>query len=148
MKIDAKAPLKAKKDIIIDAPVETVWAVQSDIESWPQWQKEVSYTELQGKLAKGTVFNWKAMGLRITSELQEVIENKVIGWSGKSIGMNAIHIWYFEKHGNSTRVITEESLSGWLPMIIKIVKSHFLEQSLLKALQTLKDQVENTKLGL
>ncbi len=142
MIIDANAPLKAKKDIVINAPVSHVWMVQSDINNWPKWQKEVSYAELQGKLAKGTVFTWKAMGMNITSKLQEVIENKVIGWSGKSIGMSAIHIWKFEKQGNNTRVVTEESLSGWFPLIIKMFKPDFLEQSLSKALQTLKNQAE------
>jgi uncharacterized membrane protein len=145
MNIDTKAPLKAKKDIVIDAPVSHVWMVQSDIRNWPKWQKDVSYAELRGKLAKGTVFTWKAMGMNITSELQEVVENKIIGWSGKSIGMSAIHVWKFEKQGNKTRVITEESLSGWFPMIIKLFKPDFLEQSLLKALQTLKHQAEKTK---
>lgn len=135
----------AKDYLTIDAPVDSVWAIQSDIKSCSKWQKEVSYAELQGKLAKGTVFNWKAMGMKITSELQEVSKNKTIGWSGESIGMNAIHIWTFEKHGNKTRVITEESLSGWFPFIIKIFKPDFLEQSLSKALQMLKDQAEKTK---
>jgi uncharacterized membrane protein len=142
MKIDAKAPLKAKKQIVIETPVDTVWAIQSDIKNWPKWQKEVTYALLDGELAKGTVFNWKAMGMRIISELQEVSKNKTIGWSGKSIGMNAIHIWNFEKQGNKTRVITEESLSGWLPRVIKIFKPDFLEQSLSKALERLKDQAE------
>ncbi len=142
MEIDFKSPLKAKKDIVIDAPVDIVWAIQSDIESWPKWQKEVSYAELQGKLIKGTIFNWKAMGMKITSELQEVSKNKIIGWTGKSIGMNAVHIWYFEKHGNKTKVITEESLSGWMPVIIKMFKPEFLEDSLSKALLTLKSQAE------
>ncbi len=145
MNIDAKAPLKAKKDIVVDAPINHVWIVQSDIKNWPKWQKEVSYVNVQGELAKGTVFTWKAMGMSITSELQEVIENKIIGWSGKSIGMSAIHIWKFEKQGNKTVVTTEESLSGWLPKVIKIFKPDFLERSLLKALQTLKHQAEKTK---
>lgn len=145
MNIDAKAPLKATKNILIDAPVNHVWTVQSDIDNWLKWQKEVSHAKLQGKLARGTTFTWKAMGMNITSELQEVIENKIIGWSGKSIGMNAIHIWKFEKQGNKTKVITEESLSGWFPIIIKLFKPDFLEQSLLKALQTLKNQAEKTK---
>ncbi len=145
MDIDTKAPLKAKKDIVIDAPVNHVWIIQSDIMNWPKWQKEVSFVKLHGKLAKGTVFTWKAMGMNITSELQEVVVNKIIGWTGKSIGMNAIHIWKFEKQGNKTIVTTEESLSGWFPKLIKIFKPYFLEQSLLKALQTLKHQAEKTK---
>lgn len=145
MQIDVEAPLKAKKVIVIDAPVNSVWAIQSDINNWPSWQKEVAYAQLQGKLAKGTVFIWKAMGMNINSELQQVIENKIISWSGKSIGMNATHIWTFEKQGNKTMVTTEESLSGWIPSLIKLFKPNFLEQSLSNALFTLKRQSELNK---
>lgn len=145
MVIDSTASLTAKKEMIINAPVERIWKIQSDINNWPKWQKDVSYARLQGRLAKGTVFKWKAMGMNITSELQEVNNNKEIGWSGKSIGMNAVHNWKFEKQGNKTKVITEESLSGWFPRIIKLFKPDFLEKSLLKSLQTLKHQAEKTK---
>ncbi len=145
MIIDSKAPLVAKKEAIINAPVELVWEIQSDINNWPNWQKEVSFARLQGKLEQGTVFKWTAMGMNIISELQEVNRMKVIGWSGKSIGMYAIHIWKFEQQGNKTKVITEESLSGWFPKLIKLFKSDFLEQSLLKALLTLKNHAEKTK---
>lgn len=145
MNIDPKAPLIAKKETVINAPVNHVWKVQSDIDNWPKWQKEVSYAKLQGKLAKNTKFQWKAMGMNITSKLQEVVENKTIGWTGKSFGMDAVHFWNFEKQGNKTKVTTEESLSGWLPKLLKTFKPDFLEQSLSKALFTLKNQAEKTK---
>lgn len=145
MEIVAHAPFSVKKNMIIDAPVNHVWAIQTDIDNWPQWQKEISYAKIQGKLEKGTVFTWKAMGMSIRSELQEVIENKIISWSGKSLGMNAIHIWKFESQGYKTLITTEESLSGWFPRVIKLFKPDFLEQSLLNALLTLKAQAEKTK---
>lgn len=145
MNIDTTAPLIGKKDIEINAPVHHVWAIQTDIKSWPKWQKDISSVNIEGKLTKGTVFKWKAMGMNITSVLQEVNENKTIGWSGKSIGMNAIHVWKFEKQGNKTIVTTEESLSGWFPMLIRLFKPDFLEQSLSKSLLNLKNQAEKTK---
>lgn len=145
MNIDYEAPLTAKKETLINAPIGRVWEIQSNINNWPKWQKEVSFAKLQGELKKGTTFKWKAMGMNITSELQEVVEKKLIGWSGKSIGMNAIHIWNFEKQGNKTKVTTEESLSGWFPNLIKLFKPDFLEKSLSKSLQTLKKHAEKTQ---
>ncbi|MBP7832402.1 MAG: SRPBCC family protein [Candidatus Levybacteria bacterium] len=145
MNIDTNAPLIGKKDIIINAPVDHVWSIQSDVNSWPKWQKDVSFAKLQGKLVKGTMFKWKAMGISITSVLQEVAPNKTIGWTGKSFGMSAVHFWHFEKQGNKTKITTEESLSGWLPKFIKVFKPDFLEQSLSKSLLTLKNHAENTK---
>ena len=145
MNINKNAPLVSKKEIVINAPISITWDIQTDIDNWPKWQKDISSAKLIGELKKGTSFKWKAMGMSITSELQEVEKNKIIGWSGKSIGMNAIHFWYFEKQGNKTKVITEESLSGWLPSIIKILKPKFLDESLSKAINTLKVHAEETK---
>lgn len=59
--------------------------------------------------------------------------------------MSTLHNWRFEKKGQDALVITEESLAGWFPKIIKIIQPSFLEQSLEKALQTLKKQAEKTK---
>jgi hypothetical protein len=84
------------------------------------------------------------MGINITSKLEIVKENTIIGWSGKSIGMHAIHIWKFEIQSKQTKVITEESLSGWLPRIIKFFNPDFLNQSLTEALSVLKHQAEKT----
>jgi len=145
MNIDTKARLTGGKSIVINAFVNHVWAIQSDINNWPKWQKDISYANLEGKLVKGTVFKWKAMGMSITSELQEVVVNRAIGWTGKSLGMVAVHYWGFEKQGNKTRVTTKESLSGWFPIIIKIVKPNFLDESLTKALNILKNYSEATK---
>lgn len=144
MKIDSNASLIAKKETIINVPVDKVWLVQSDIENWTTWQKEISFAKLQGKLAKGTMFTWKAMGMNITSELQEVVENKVIGWTGKSFGMKAVHIWRFESLQDKTKVTTEESLSGWFPTLIKVFNPNFLDQALSKALLTLKNYAESS----
>lgn len=140
--IDSKAPLTAKKETVINSPIERVWRIQSDINNWPKWQKEITFACIEGALEKGTVFRWKAMGMNITSMLQEVVVNKRIGWSGKSFGMYAVHIWKFEKQADKTKVITEESLSGWFPKLIKLFKPGFLDESLSKALQTLKNHAE------
>ncbi|WP_111641686.1 SRPBCC family protein [Marinimicrobium alkaliphilum] len=40
--INEDAVLKSRKDIEIKAPVETVWKIQADINSWPDWQPEIS----------------------------------------------------------------------------------------------------------
>lgn len=144
MNIDSKAPLTGRREILIDAPIERVWEVQTDINNWPKWQKEVTFANLDGELRPGTAFKWKAMGLNITSVLQEVVAHQTIGWSGESIGMRAVHIWGFERQGNGTKVVTEESLSGWLALTIKFFKPDFLDESLSKALRTLKVEAEKT----
>jgi uncharacterized protein YndB with AHSA1/START domain len=71
MNIDRNAPMAARREIIIAAPVEKVWNVLTDIERWPEWQSDIVTVQLEGGLKVGTVFRWKAKGLAITSTLRE-----------------------------------------------------------------------------
>lgn len=141
--IDTKAPLTARKEILIAAPVEKVWARQTDIDGWPAWQPDITAAKLEGALVTGSIFRWKAKGLSIVSTLHTVEPCTKIGWTGVSLGMYAIHNWTFEAHGDTTHVISEESLSGWLTRLLKLFDPKFLEKSLEAALQTLKNRVEN-----
>jgi uncharacterized membrane protein len=144
MQIDANAPIRTRQEITIAAPVEKVWTAQADLERWPEWQPDVSSVTLTGELAVESVFRWKAKGVNITSTLGVVEPNRRIGWTGRSIGMRAVHIWAFEPQGDATRVICEESLSGWIPRLMKIFTPDFLEKSMAASLQTLKDYVERS----
>lgn len=145
MKIDNNAPLHAEKDILIFAPIERVWSELTNIDQWPGWQPDVTASRLEGGLAAGSMFFWKAKGLDIRSTIQILEPVERIGWTGNSLGMRAIHIWTFEKRENSTFVKTEESLSGWFPRILKFFDPKFLEKSLQNSLQVLKTHAEGLK---
>lgn len=144
MEINQAAPVFARKEVIIDAPVFKVWQTQANIEEWPQWQPNILSVKLNGGLQPGSTFRWKAQGMTIRSRLHTVEPETRIGWTGNSLGMYAIHNWMFEKHGDKTRVITEESLSGWLTRLMKLFDPHFLEKSMEAALQRLKARAEET----
>ncbi|MFN8528901.1 MAG: SRPBCC family protein [Anaerolineae bacterium] len=48
--------LLPRKKTLIAAPIEKVWAVQSDIDRWADWQPDVASAKLEGTLAAGTGF--------------------------------------------------------------------------------------------
>lgn len=143
MNIDTNAPVFARKEIAIHAPVEKVWELQTDIENWKRWQPDITSAKLEGALEAGTIFRWKAKGLNIVSTLHTVIPLKQIGWTGLSLGMFAIHNWMFEARGKTTLVVTEESLSGWLTRLMILLDPRFLEKSLETSLNNLKFMAEN-----
>jgi uncharacterized protein YndB with AHSA1/START domain len=142
MNIDQDAPLTGRDTVVIDAPLEKVWSDLTAIERWPEWQSSVSSAEFDGPLAIGTRFEWKANGLKIVSTIEDVKAERRIAWSGKSIGMKAVHQWELEPENGGTQVVTEESLSGWLAWVLKVFDRSFLEKSLDTALQELKARAE------
>lgn len=146
MDIDTRAPAFARREIVIHAPVEKVWQIQTDIENWSQWQPDIISAKLEGALTAGTTFRWKAKILNIVSTIHTVNPKQQIGWTGISLGMFAVHNWTFEARGETTRVITEESLSGWLTRLMKLVDSNFLEKSMEASLQFLKTKAEMNSL--
>ena len=134
--------MSARKEILIAASIEKVWSTLTEIERWPEWQSDVAVVKLEGPLAVGAIFRWKAKGLKIKSTIKELEPRRRIGWTGSSIGMKAIHIWILESQTRGTRVITLESLSGWFSRLLKIFAPNFLEKSLINSLQVLKIQAE------
>ncbi len=142
MDINKNAPVFARKELLINAPIEKVWEIQSNIDAWPGWQPDITTAKLEADLKEGSTFRWKAQGLTIHSQLHTVEPNRRIGWTGTALGMDAIHNWTFEDRGETTLAITEESLSGWLTRLMKLFDPHFLEKSLEATLQRLKDKAE------
>jgi uncharacterized protein YndB with AHSA1/START domain len=94
--INEAARVKARSSSFINAPPEQVWSVLSDLRRWPEWNTDVSTMSMDGPLAQGTRFRWKAGGFTINSQLIEVSPRSRITWSGRMIGVSAIHIWHLE----------------------------------------------------
>jgi hypothetical protein len=67
-----------------------------------------------------------------------------IGWTGKSVGAQAKHIWKFTPKDNGTLVTTEESMEGWSVRLLKHVLPKFLDNSLDTWLRNLKTQAESS----
>ena len=93
--------------------LETVQQVLTDVENWPSWNQEVKESSLDDELAVGTVFRWKAGPGTITSTLQQVESPALIGWTGKTLGIWAIHVWRLEPANGGTLVRSEESWEGF-----------------------------------
>jgi uncharacterized protein YndB with AHSA1/START domain len=143
MKIQSNAPYAVRKETIISAPIETVWQLLTDFNRWPQWQEAVKTARIQGDLKPGSVFRWNSGGMNLVSTLEIVEPMQTIGWTGKGLGTQAVHLWYLEQTPAGTKVVTEESLSGWLPRVLKVFMPRFLDSSLTKTLEDLQKAVKS-----
>jgi uncharacterized protein YndB with AHSA1/START domain len=141
--IDRNAPLTVRKEIFIAVSPEAVWQLHTDINRWAVWRSDIASAVLECELQPGSVFVWKTPGVKITSTLQEVETNRRIGWTGVGVGTKATHVWTLEPRDGGTLVITEESMSGWLPRVMKLVMPKFLNNSLGVWLGDLKKQLEH-----
>jgi hypothetical protein len=147
MEVNRHAPLFSHKDIFIEVPPQIVWNIQTDINNWSKWQPAITASKLGSPLAVGSVFRWRSGGLNVTSTVQVLEPNELIGWTGKSLGAQARHIWRFLAQQNGTLVTTEESMEGWSVRLLKLVIPKFLDNSLDIWLRNLKIQAVNNGEG-
>jgi uncharacterized protein YndB with AHSA1/START domain len=142
MEIDKNAPAVAHGEIDVAAPPELVWAVLTDIESWPSWNPDVKRASLAGPLATGTQFRWKAGPGTITSTLQSVEPPRVIAWTGKTFGIKAIHVHRLELQGDTTIVTSEESWDGLVVRLLRGPMTKTMQRATESGLRHLKTEAE------
>ncbi|MFD5912295.1 SRPBCC family protein [Streptomyces massasporeus] len=127
--VDSGALIRYESDILIKAPLRTIWKLQTDVEGWPSWQPPVTSMERldHGPLRKGSRFRWTTPApatpttpettLEITSTVQRVRNQDCILWKGPAIGEGlrideGVHLWTFRKVEGGVRVHTEETWTG------------------------------------
>jgi len=112
MDINTAAPVITRDEILIAAPVQTIWDIQTDVAAWPSWQADVDGAQAEGPLEVGSVFRWQTAGLDITSTVEEVDPPHRIVWGGPAQGIVAVHVWTLEPQEDGVLVRTEESWEG------------------------------------
>ncbi|MET7759218.1 SRPBCC family protein [Streptomyces sp. NPDC005389] len=140
--IDENAPVIVRLATVIDAPVERVWQLHTDIDAWATWNADVDQATLNGPLRTGTSFTWRTHGLDITSTVTELVPGERIVWGGPADGITGIHVWTFERTGGRVTVRTEESWSGAPVDAATEELGHALDQSLRSWLNALKVRAE------
>ncbi|MFD4864234.1 SRPBCC family protein [Streptomyces sp. NPDC058412] len=142
--IDETAPAIVRLSTVIDAPLERIWALHTDIDSWPSWNAHVDQAELDGPLLPGNSFSWKTHGLDITSTVREIVPGERLVWGGPANGIEGIHVWTFEQTGSQVTVRTEESWSGAPVDAAPAELGQALHDSLTAWLAALKARAEQT----
>ena len=110
--IDAGAPVVSRHEVLVAAPLATVWRLHTDVAGWPAWNTGIDATQPDGALAPGSSFRWQTGGLDITSTVTEVEEPHRTVWGGPAHGITGVHVWTFTDTGAGVLVRTEESWDG------------------------------------
>lgn len=126
--VDPDARVRHRTATTINAPLRTVWKLQTDVERWPSWQTPVESAERldHGPLRAGSAFRWTipvppnpstpATRLDITSTVRQLRHHACIRWAGPAIGeglhIDGVHVWNFTEVDGGVRVSTEETHTG------------------------------------
>ena len=142
MEANRQAPVFGASEIEIAAAPDIVWSVLTDFGRWPAWNLDVKSIAIDGDVAPGTQFRWKAGPATITSVIREVEPPRSIAWTGRTVGTSAKHVDRLEAADGRTRVRTEESFEGWLPRLLRRQMRTTLQNGLDDGLRDLKAEAE------
>jgi hypothetical protein len=136
------APAFAREEATISATVQEVWDVLSDLEKWPEWNGSVSTMKIFGPVLPNTEFHWVAGGIKIKSRIEEVQAPNRIAWSGRTMGIKAVHVWELSSVGDLAKVRTEESFQGLIVRLFARRMNNELAKALRQGLGALKSEAE------
>lgn len=142
MDINRDAPATASAEAFIRAPLNVVWSVLTNFGEWSRWNPDVRHVDMRGPLAPGTEFRWKAGGASIVSLLQELEPERRIGWTGRTLGIRAAHVWTFTEQEGGVLVRTEESFEGLVVTLFAGPMRRTLASSLQNGLNALRTECE------
>ena len=117
--IDGDAPVLARHEIAIQAPLETIWQLHIAVNEWPTWQPDITEARLDEDFVPGASFDWTSSGLSVTSTIfdvspptGDVSPRARTLWGGTAQGVAGIHEWTFRYMTQGVIVATNESLAG------------------------------------
>jgi uncharacterized protein YndB with AHSA1/START domain len=142
VEVSRNAPVVAAGEVEVAAPPEVVWDVLTAFERWPSWNPDVRSMSFSGDAAEGASFRWKAGPGTITSTIRVVDRPRVIGWTGRTFGIDAVHVYRLEPRGSGTHVTTEESYEGRLARVFRGPLRTMLKKALDSGLHRLKAEAE------
>jgi len=146
MKINELAPVIASREVEVEASPETIWDIIVAVDSWPDWNPDVKAAFIEGDLAVGTRFSWKAGQLTIRSTVLQMERPHHLVWTGTTTGIKAVHLWQIEQRGEKALVRSEESWEGLLPSILRGTMKRMLSRSIQQTLLYLKREAERRSL--
>jgi hypothetical protein len=142
--IETTAPVISSGEIIVHAPLSTVYDLQTDVDRWTSWRADVvsAYRLDDGPLHPGSNFRWETGGLTVISTVAAVKVNKCTAWGGPAAGIQGEHVWTYTKVKGGVLVRTMESWSG-APVEADVPQAQaLLDASLLQWRQDLKTTAE------
>lgn len=140
-----------EESIIINASLEKVWDIFTDLTCWKNWCSVIEDVSAdRTRLEEGGSFKCCIRPFDIPMNLEPMVEELIpmdrIVWSGKKHGVSARHEFTFQNNGNGVLLTSREAFSGLFmsPLMLLFPKKK-LEELSGKMLREIKTAAEAGK---
>ncbi len=136
--------IKVEYSLDIQAGAEKLWNILTDVQSWPEWHRTSYVRSVEsGPLKEGSSFIAELGGIRWNIKVIKANKPFSICWTGRRLGIQAIHDWEFLEEGEKTKAITRESMSGGVLILTYPIVKRRLSKYDHKWLADLKSKAES-----
>jgi uncharacterized protein YndB with AHSA1/START domain len=140
--VDQQAPVLAHHEIVIDAPLDDVWSLHTDVNAWTSWQTDISEAHIEGVMEPGNSFDWTSYNFPVRSTVYDTANHERVLWGGTAGGITGIHEWLFVETPEGVHVSTTESFSGDPVNADREAMQNMLDSSLVAWLGQMKAKAE------
>lgn len=139
-KMIKNAPIEAMSFIIINAPVQKIWKIVTDVDDWPSWYPLLSESRISGEFEIGSKIEYGGFFKhRLTIGAVEPPNTAVL--YGTYMGFQGITMWQLDTLSETqTRVTFKESSDGGILSVL--YSNSQLKKYLTRWLVKLKDKAE------
>jgi uncharacterized membrane protein len=109
--------LEHSVQIEIDAPIDLVWGLWSDLEQMPRWMKWIESVRVLEENPDLSRWKLASGGLEFTwlSRILKVVPHQIIQWESVDGLPNRGAIRFYDRHGSSVVKLTASyAIPGWL----------------------------------
>jgi Polyketide cyclase / dehydrase and lipid transport len=96
---------------VVRAPAQRLFALVTDVASWPTWVPGVPAVQLDDTAARGLrhlqTFEFTLHGLQVEALVGEYLPYMRLGWSGVGAAALTYRAWLFLEFPHGTEVVTE-----------------------------------------
>jgi uncharacterized protein YndB with AHSA1/START domain len=127
--------------IDIQAPPKVVWDIITDVQAWPEWYVGATNLTVRSpdqRVGPGITVSWRTMGLNFDSVVKEFEPPHRFAWESRKAVIQGYHAWLIIPTETGSRVITDESFTGFLAYMQRTFipnKLHRLHQTFLEELK-------------
>jgi len=124
-RIDERAPLAGRRQIVVDAPVDRVWRTLTDVLAWDtNLEPGVKDIRLENGVTVDSKFVRSNKGARMTARFAVVKRDRELAWTGQAFGAKVVHRFELTpRTDETTDVLVQESMAGPLLVVTPVSSS-------------------------
>ncbi|NMG05401.1 SRPBCC family protein [Brasilonema sp. UFV-L1] len=118
--------LEHSVQVEVEAPIELVWSLWSDLEQMPRWMKWIDSVKIPEDTPEISIWKLDTRGLEFTwkSRILKVVPNQIIQWESVDGLPNRGAVRFYDRHSSS---IVKLTIAYAIPGILgKIMDNLFL----------------------